>query len=128
MSIKLNRWTPEEDALLEQLGDGPATREAWGVLASQSFPGRSLHSVRCRYTLLQRRALGIDEGRSRVRNRPSTGKRALTFAGKVDNEAAALAEAEAARRRYHPTITGYVFGDPLPGRSALDKRNAGASA
>jgi len=29
MSIKLNRWTPEEDALLEQLGDGPATREAW---------------------------------------------------------------------------------------------------
>lgn len=125
MSIKINRWTPEEDALLEQLGDGPTTREAWGVLAAKRFPGRSLHSCRCRYNLLQKRALGIDDGRRGERKGASTGKGHLTFAGKVDNEAEALAEAEAARRRYHPTITGYVFGDPLPGRSALDKRNAG---
>lgn len=127
MSIKLNRWTPEEDALLEQLGDGPATREAWGVLAAERFPGRSLHSCRCRYYLLQKRSLGIAET-PRERGRASTRKGHLTFAGKVDGEAEVLERVKAARDLYHPTITGYVFGDPLPGRSALDRRNAGASA
>jgi hypothetical protein len=34
----------------------------------------------------------------------------------------ALREAERIRNMYHPTIVGELMGDPLPGRSALDKR------
>lgn len=37
---------------------------------------------------------------------------------------AAERERDARRHLTHSTLTGWVFGDPLPGRSALDRRGA----
>ncbi|SDD94290.1 hypothetical protein SAMN05216337_1017108 [Bradyrhizobium brasilense] len=46
------------------------------------------------------------------------------------NDAAAIADREKRRGLEHPTLTAAFFGDPLPGRSALDKRRqlAGGAA
>lgn len=125
MSITINRWTPEEDALLRRHGDDIVKRGQWHALAAARFPGRSGEACRIRYQTLQRRALGFEP---KPRIRASAAKGHPTFVRRVDREAEALAEGAAARNRCHTTITGYVFGDPLPGRSALDKRNAEARA
>ncbi len=115
-------WTPEEDALL--LSFGVNTVAGWIKIAKESLPSRTGAACHVRSCMLHQKAKGIEPA---PRIRPSKGEY-LARVQRVKDEERALAEAETARSQYHPTITGHFFGDPLPGRSALDKRNAGVGA
>lgn len=55
---------------------------------------------------------------------PQNPRKAVGERVQADNRPAPqlIADAQARARLQHPTITAAFFGDPLPGRSALDQR------
>lgn len=111
-------WSTTEDArLLEITAAAPVKGDAaWREVAAKNFPGRSPNAVQQRVVTLRNKAKGIDRDYShsdwRLKERA------------VGTAAAQIAAASAAQ---HTTLTAFLCGDPLPGRSALDKlRSAGA--
>jgi len=118
-------WTADEDARLIRMCHGKVIRgeEGWLIIADE-FPGRSLYAVRQRHLTLRYKASGIKRQPRPRHQRP-----------KHD-------AANALRKRTMPappmpsrpacpmpaSLTAWIFGDPLPGRSALDQRNAVVSA
>ena len=107
-------WTPEEDALLlQKLQGGPGKGEAFWIALAEHFPERSFYAVRQRWLTLRNKAKGIKPNRHPLKPRPF--------------------DREHARRMPEPRpvpkalpdyndLTAAFFGDPRPGRSALDQR------
>jgi hypothetical protein len=107
-------WTPAEDARLRDLCEGKTIRgdDAWMVLGEE-FPGRSYVSCRQRWLTLRNIAKGV----KRVRlDRPRKRNRAMRIMP-ADRLPLPPPLPE------HRTLTAAFFGDPLPGRSALDRRS-----
>lgn len=99
-------WTPAEREkllqLVQQLG------RAWKAISLQ-MPGRTAEA--CKRVYEDRYAAQSRLDRSHQRRAREK-----------------LAEQERAKAAAHePTLTSEFFGDPLPGRSALDKKRAGIS-
>jgi hypothetical protein len=125
MTARSSRWSAEEDARLVIAGEFLTSRlTEWQDLARKSFPNRTTFAMRVRYSTLCRKAEGLEPKRRVSRGARGTGFRVEREA----EEATALARVEAARSLQHHSIGAEMFGDPLPGRSALDKRNAGVGA
>lgn len=94
------RWTPEEDLLLiEQARLGLPMRK-WKVA------GRSSESCKSRYEYMLERRMTTRDVRAYRRER-------VSHAALIERDRIASIE---------PTLSQYYFGDPMPGRSALDKR------
>lgn len=98
---KATAWTVAEKAELERRRDSGAAFEA---IARDL--GRPLPTVKAKYFDLKRYK------RETVQSQPQ-------------REAEARAEAARASLLVPTSLTALVFGDPLPGRSALDKRHGG---
>lgn len=113
------RWNAEEDALLRELCAGRIIRgEAGWLQVTERFPGRSFFAVRQRWLTLRSADAGIKRDRSQPVRPPREQKRVMPS----PPVPARLPVVN------HKTLTAAFFGDPLPGRSALDQRNTGASA
>lgn len=99
-------WTLEEREKLLQLVQHLG--RAWQAIALQ-MPGRTAEACKRAYEDRYAAQSKLDRShRRRAREK--------------------LAEQERAKAAAHePTITSAFFGDPLPGRSALDKKRAGVS-
>lgn len=110
-------WTTDEDARLLKACDAGAVQgiKAWQKLA-ESFPGRTFYAVRQRYLWLRNQAAGIVRDRDR-NARPLRPKKRPPAGVKAHPEPLPYFE--------YATVTAEFFKDPPPGRSALDKRNAG---
>ena len=110
-------WTKDEDdRLLSICSRAPIKGiEAWQKVVDE-FPGRTLVAVRQRYLVLRNLAAGI----VRVRTRPAKPK-----GRQIRSPFKPIAMPPAPPPVEYKTLTAAFFRDPPPGRSALDKRNAG---
>jgi hypothetical protein len=109
-------WSADEDARLLAACQGKAIsgNAAWQKIA-EGFPGRSFCAVRQRHLTLRQRADGIERDRAyRTRAKPQI-RTVPDRKNKPDRP----------QRAEHLTLTSALLGDPLPGRSALDRRRAG---
>lgn len=111
-------WSEEED---RQLLD--ATRErairgdhAWHVV-SEDFPGRSMEAVRQRYLNLRNASAGIERDRHPQPRKVKTRRERTMPAEKI----------AIAKPPEYTSLTAAIFGDPRPGRSALDQKRSAAS-
>lgn len=98
-------WTQEECA--ELLRRWKAGEHAHSISAAMN---RTVWAVRCKYY-----DIGSDQARLERLDQTNRVYRPV----KPDPAEHAMA---AARQLQHKTVTASIFGDPLPGRSALDKR------
>lgn len=111
-------WLPAEDEKLlaicaEKQIVGPA---AWAEVA-ESFYQRTPCALRQHYLALRNKAKGKTEKEIRNQQRAKIcATRQATMQDPIVPHA----------RPQHASLTAAVFGDPLPGRSALDRRGAGA--
>jgi Myb-like DNA-binding domain len=114
-------WSNEDSDKLMELckartwGDG----EAWMAIAAQ-FPGRTVSACRHRYDEVKRNRAGKPTNRERP---------------KYNYKNVVRTPEELADRLRPPpdlpppaSLTAFLCGDPLPGRSALDKKMQGVSA
>lgn len=102
-------WSPTEDAKLPAIGDVPRrmTREHWQAIAEQIGNNRTWMACRQRYLDLRRKEHHRGERKAN---------------GRIDRRTE-MQQPPAPHTLPRPvSITAAVFGDPLPGRSALDKR------
>ena len=108
-------WSAEDDVRLLAACQGKiiSGEAAWRKIAA-GFPGRSFLAVRQRYLTLRKHADGILPDRDTM-SRPI----------RPDKRQPVPTRSERLSAADHPTITAWFFRDPPPGRSALDKRNAG---
>jgi hypothetical protein len=106
-------WSSKEDARLREICAGRIIRghAAWQQIA-EDFPGRSFYAVRQRWLTMRMEAAGIKRERHPRQRPPREQKRVMP--GPAVPERLPLVD--------HKTLTAAFFGDPLPGRSALDKR------
>jgi len=112
-------WHVDEDArLLDIIGrDGkPRGDAAWARLAQAEFPGRTYGALRQRFLALRKRAAHV-------------AKMPFRYASsrKPKNPHGYTMQAPPSSLPEHDSLTAAFFGDPLPGRSALD-RMRGAQA
>ncbi|MDI1264997.1 MAG: SANT/Myb-like DNA-binding domain-containing protein [bacterium] len=111
-------YSLDEDARLKRIcsDECPAGEAGWTKISTQ-FPGRTALALRQRFLMLRKREAGTPP-RRRVRDSVGTNdaQRRVTMQEPI-------AEAKLPR---HTTLTAAVFGDPLPGRSALDRMLADA--
>jgi hypothetical protein len=98
-------WTPEEIERVLVLG-ATARLDEWPAIARAHFPGRTAKACRQQYYV----------GRAARRARPSSPLR------EVGAATTAVAPPRVAPAHMPQSITAAVFGDPPPGRSALDQR------
>jgi hypothetical protein len=111
------KWTEADDALLSQLCEHQSTallHPNWHEIAKH-FIGRS--GLACRQHWLKLRA-GAGGAAPRVR---MTEWRAN---GRISKAAKARIQPPPAAAPPHTSLTAAVFGDPPPGRSALDRKRA----
>jgi hypothetical protein len=109
-------WSEAEDTRLAAIcGARPAKGGVWDEVAQQ-FPGRSAVACRQRWLALRQKAQGIVKPQKQ-RERKANGRIC-----RIAADAEALAAIAAAPVLRHASLTAAVFGDPLPGRSALDMR------
>ncbi len=128
--MKLNTtfipWSKQDDAKLVKLCEHYTKHRAkipmrtWQIIAAE-FPGRSVGSVRLRYGALK----AAKEGRCYA---PSRNERAAN-----PRYVRSVERSDTPRQAPQPlplptSITAFVCGDPLPGRSALDKKLQEANA
>lgn len=114
-------WSREDSAKLLKLhteakGDRTNVRirtDIWQQIAVH-FPGRTLKAVRNHHANLMTLANGKSRGRYRVTNPKFV----------VRNPEDITLRQNPIALPPHATITAFVFGDPLPGRSALDQKRA----
>jgi len=115
-------WTPEEDArLLEKLAGRQHLGQKFWIGFAAEFSGRSFYALRQRYLVLRMAAQGIKR-EAPVRSRVTTGRERKTPREIVQ---VAIRAREAAERLQPESLTAALLGDPLPGRSALDRKRAG---
>lgn len=110
------KWAPAEDALLLQSGRRGAD---WRAVAAL-FPGASPVMCAKRWSQLNYQADGKDFGRF-------IGDRAASRAFRDDATLLADRDARNQARFARTDITAILLGDPLPGRSALDRLHLPAS-
>jgi hypothetical protein len=111
-------WSAEEDERLLALCHGKVIHgeEAWWQIA-EGFPGRSRCAVQQRHLTLRMRAAGIKRSHP-PRPRPISSRERKMPDDTPPPRPVFL---------QHYDLTAAFFGDPLPGRSALDQKR-GASA
>jgi hypothetical protein len=97
-------WTAEENAALTAAGD---KGEEWGAIGVRLQ--RTRWACKVQYHFLKRGGTPEQLSKQRIQRQHAT----------------ALAKAIRNTRPQHRSITAEFFGDPLPGRSALDQRLAG---
>lgn len=109
-------WSPDDDArLLARCAARQVKGEqAWRAIA-EHFPGRSFFAVRQRYLILRMKAAGIARNRKR-KSRAVKGRKRFAPTASPLQLRPLLPE--------HKTLTAAFFGDPLPGRSALDQKRS----
>lgn len=112
-----NVWSDEErQRLCEQVARFPGD---WSRIAA-NMPGRSLQACKQAYHQDQRRSR-MDQAAPSVAAAP---KRLKSWQDKRAKEKAAERE-RAQALALERSLTSEFFGDPLPGRSALDRKRAG---
>ena len=110
-------WSKEEDEKLTELCEGKSIRgeAAWFEIAT-NFRRRSAMACQQRWLALRRMPDGTlrDRARERITN------------GRIRQspERTAIMQQPVHVPQYHASIAAAIFGDPLPGRSALDRRNS----
>jgi hypothetical protein len=106
-------WTSQEDALLLELCRDRIIRgdHGWNNI-SQHFSRRSMVAVRQRYLILRNRAAGVERDRH-PKPRDGTKGRERRMPEPAYTPPPVVS---------HTSLTAAFFGDPLPGRSALDRR------
>lgn len=110
------KWSTEEDAKLLAACKGNIIRgEASWVKIAEGFPGRSFYAVRQRYLTLRNQIAGVVRDRDR-KSRPIVPRKRAAVVTRFQRAPALVA---------HKTLTSAFFGDPIPGRSALDRKRAG---
>lgn len=115
-------WTAEEDArLLEKLAGRTGLGQKFWISFAEEFPERSFYALRQRYLVLRMLAQGRKR-EHRQRSRATTGRIRRTQRETVQ---AAVRAREAAESVAPASLTAALLGDPLPGRSALDRLRAG---
>ena len=114
-------WTPHEDTKLLDLikGRQRLSTAEWEAVG-KNFPDRSIHAIRNRYSYLRAIATG--------NLTPRRSGRAVNARHIRHNAEDIALRANPIDLPYPASITAFVFGDPLPGRSALDKKMQGATA
>lgn len=111
------KWSAEEDAKLLAACKGNIIRgEASWVKIAEGFPGRSFYAVRQRYLTLRNQIAGVVRDRDR-KSRPIVPRKRAPVVARF--------QPVPASRAAHKTLTSALLGDPLPGRSALDRKRAG---
>lgn len=102
-------WSKAEHALLISLG-AHTRDDQWSTLARRHFPMRTGAACKVRYNLSTRALRGVPPPAPRLREYKGDGIRAATPAPTSDPIS------------HHQDLTAAFFGDPLPGRSALDRK------
>ncbi len=112
-------WPAADDALLMKRWAGRAVvgEEGWKAIAEGLSLPRTWQSCRQRVQYLRRKASGIAPKKREPRERKVNGR--IYQRDKMQEPLAYLPQPA--------SITAALFGDPLPGRSALDQRQAGLS-
>lgn len=124
--MKTVPWTDEEtQRACKMRGDGIDTAKIGSIL------GRTAKAVKARLALIaqtdeQRKKRNAYERARRERdNKTFSRKAGITFeAHKSKIPDAVIAERDSRYRASHQDLTAAFFGDPLPGRSALDRRES----
>jgi hypothetical protein len=114
-------WTDAEDRrLLDKLDGRQGVGQEFWIEFAAEFPARSFYAVRQRYLTLRQKASGLPP-KPRVRHtHPVKSQKHRRFTGQEPVVAVPP-------QPPHETLTAFLCGDPLPGRSALDqKRSASA--
>jgi hypothetical protein len=105
-------WTDEHCARLLALGDSAQTGARWPKIGREL--GRSGAACKWKYTELKRRIANGEQ--LRQESNKGTARRLR------DQAATAAREQKLAAELAPRSLTAVIFGDPLPGRSALDRR------
>ena len=108
-------WSVSEDSLLLEICKKrrPFGKAGW-IRAAAEFPGRTAEALRHRFTTLEKHSKGIVRKRAVRPDRPPRRYPKRVYTMQEPTIPAALPE--------HTSLTAAFFGDPLPGRSALDRR------
>lgn len=101
------------------LCQGVSGEQAWRAVA-EHFPGRTHYAVRQRFLTLRNRAAGIKHERKDSERPIRTKKRKIATAAPV------MLQAPPDLPPPH-SLTAFLLGDPLPGRSALDQKRGGTA-
>lgn len=114
------QWSAAEDALVRELclDKNISGLEAWREIAGR-FPGRSVYAVRQRLLTLRMLADGTKRPRQPKLARAAKGRRRRS---KLDVEPTLSVQPPRPTSPAPVNLTAWVFGDPLPGRSALDQK------
>jgi hypothetical protein len=106
-------WRPwseiEDQTLLDLCAMRTFIGDAWREVAAK-FEGRSPVACRQRYRLLRRKAAGEPLPERPQRQRRYNGRKCREALSRLPETV------------HHVSLTAEIFGDPLPGRSALDRR------
>jgi Myb-like DNA-binding domain len=116
--VTWRKWTEADDALLSQLCEHQSTallHPNWHEIAKH-FEGRSWLACRQHWLRLRRGASGAAP-RVRMTEWRANGRISKAAKTRMQPPPAALPS--------HTSLTAAVLGDPLPGRSALDRKRAG---
>jgi hypothetical protein len=121
MMAKTNRskaisWSAQEDALLYDL----KMRNVRWLDIMPSLPGRTKLAAQLRWYKLQRPDMTT---KAEPYKNPYSNTR-MDF--RLERDVAAARQRAALLPAEHPDLTGRILGDPIPGRSALDRREAAA--
>jgi len=124
LNSKSRAWSAAEDEKLTALCKGHSTSlsAGWEEIA-QHFEGRSYLACRQRWLNLRRKESGAPV-RVRVTPRRANGR---VISAAVAKNTMQVAPSPGALPS-HASLTSAIFGDPLPGRSALDQKRAGVPA
>jgi excinuclease UvrABC helicase subunit UvrB len=127
--MKAERWTAEEVSRAIEMRDLGMTADKIGVAL-----GRSTKSIKNKFIVLsqtpEQRIKRNEYERERRRDRDKTFSRkaGIVFeAHKARIPDAVIAERDARYSASHRDLTAAFFGDPLPGRSALDRKQGEAN-
>ena len=112
-------WSPQEDQIIRDAaaGHGMAGNDGWQKLAL-NFPDRSWVACRQRWLNLRRMDSGVPVRSRRKRDRVVNGRIDRQW---ENNQGPYQTPRDLPRPR---SLTAFICGDPLPGRSALDRRSA----
>lgn len=110
-------WSAEEDKRVLELCQHVSGEQAWREVAER-FPGRTHYAVRQRFLTLRNRAAGIKRERTDSERPIRTQKRTIVGAAPIVLQTPPDLPPPA-------SLTAFLLGDPLPGRSALDQKRGG---
>lgn len=121
---KWGKWSGEQDALLRELCEAYGRNGIQWQEISEQFEGRTPQACKQHWLNMRNQAAGKPQ-RTRIREseaKPNSRRVRRTREQVVALKQAAMQEPIPPARLPQPkSITAFVFGDPLPGRSALDQ-------